>query len=124
VAFILLAAYITAQSLYTLANSSHPRQSEAGIVWLALTAAAMFGLAAAKAATGKQLGNRVLQTEAHVTLIDGYLALAVLAGLILNAAAGLWWADPLAGFVIVGYGLREGSAALAESGHEEQTPAR
>jgi divalent metal cation (Fe/Co/Zn/Cd) transporter len=124
VAFILLAAYITAQSLYTLASSSHPRQSESGIVWLALTAVAMFRLAAGKAKTGKQLGNRVLQTEARVTLIDGYLALAVLAGLILNAAAGLWWADPLAGFVIVGYGLREGSAALAASGHEEQTPAR
>jgi divalent metal cation (Fe/Co/Zn/Cd) transporter len=116
-AFILLAAYITAQSLYTLASSSHPRQSETGIVWLALTAVAMFGLAAGKAKTGKQLGNRVLQTEARVTLIDGYLALAVLTGLILNAAAGLWWADPLAGFVIVGYGLREGRAALAEAAY-------
>jgi divalent metal cation (Fe/Co/Zn/Cd) transporter len=117
VAFILLAAYITAQSLYTLASSSHPRQSWTGIVWLALTAVAMFVLAAGKANTGKQLGNRVLQTEARVTLIDGYLALAVLAGLILNAAAGLWWADPLAGFVIVGYGLREGRAALAEAAY-------
>jgi divalent metal cation (Fe/Co/Zn/Cd) transporter len=114
-AFILLAVYITAQSLYTLASSSHPRQSWTGIVWITLTAVVMFGLAAGKAKTGKQLGNRVLQTEAGVTLIDGYLALAVLAGLILNAAAGLWWADPLAGFVIVGYGMQEGRAALAEA---------
>jgi hypothetical protein len=35
------------------------------------------------------------------------LAVAVLAGLTANAAAGRWWADPLAALVIVGYALRE-----------------
>jgi len=54
----------------------------------------MFVLAAAKRSTGRALGNRVLEREARVTLIDGLLAVAVLAGLILNAWAGLWWADP------------------------------
>jgi divalent metal cation (Fe/Co/Zn/Cd) transporter len=54
----------------------------------------------------------VLETEARVTLIDGYLAAAVLAGLVLNAAAGWWRADPLAGLVIVVYGAREGWTAL------------
>ena len=29
------------------------------------------------------------------------------AGLALNAAAGLWWADPLAGYVVVFYAARE-----------------
>lgn len=38
-------------------------------------------------------------TEGHVTLIDAYLAGAVLIGLILNALFGLWWADPLATLV-------------------------
>lgn len=28
-------------------------------------------------------------------------------GLVLNAAAGAWWADPVAGFVIVYYAARE-----------------
>ena len=49
----------------------------------------------------------MLRTEGRVTLVDGILALAVLAGLALNAAAGLWWADPLAALVIVFYALRE-----------------
>lgn len=49
----------------------------------------------------------VLTTEGRVTLIDGILALAVLAGLALNALAGAWWADPLATLVIVFYALRE-----------------
>jgi divalent metal cation (Fe/Co/Zn/Cd) transporter len=50
-----------------------------------------------------------------VTLIDGYLALAVLAGLVFNATLSWWWADPLAGLVIVFYGAREGWAALREA---------
>jgi divalent metal cation (Fe/Co/Zn/Cd) transporter len=115
VAFLLLAAYISVQSVFVLVTAAHPRHSLAGIVWLALTAAAMFVLAAAKHRTGRALGSRVLQTEARVTLIDGLLALAVLLGLTLNAAAGLWWADPAAAFVIVYYGAREGWHALRES---------
>ena len=49
----------------------------------------------------------MLITEGRVTLVDGILAVAVLAGLVLNAVAGWWWADPLAALVIVFYALRE-----------------
>ena len=115
VAFLLLTAYISAQLIYVLVTAAHPRHSLAGIVWLALTAAAMFGLAAAKHRTGRALGNRVVQTEARVTLIDGLLATVVLLGLTLNAAAGLWWADPASALVIVYYGAREGWHALNET---------
>ena len=44
-----------------------------------------------------------MQAEGRVTFIDGVLATAVLLGLALNATLGWWWADPLAGFVIVIY---------------------
>lgn len=115
VAFLLLAVYIAAQSVYVLASGAHPHRSLLGIVWLALTAVAMFALAAGKHATGRALANRVLMTEARVTVIDGLLASAVLVGLILNAAFGWWWADPAAAFVIVYYGLREGWHALHET---------
>lgn len=66
----------------------------------------MFAPAFGKARTGAALGNPVLQTEGRVTLIDGILATAVLAGLALNAALGWWWADP-AGYVLVYYAARE-----------------
>ena len=115
VAFVLLALYIGAQSLYVLAAGFRPHHSQLGIVWLALTAAAMFALAYGKSATGRALGNRVLETEARVTIIDGLLAVAVLVGLVLNAVLGWWWADPLAAFVIVYYGVREGRAALTQA---------
>jgi divalent metal cation (Fe/Co/Zn/Cd) transporter len=71
----------------------------------------MLLLAFAKKRIGIQLANRVLLTEANVTLIDAYLAMAVLIGIGLNATVGLWWADPLAALVIVYYGVREGIAA-------------
>jgi divalent metal cation (Fe/Co/Zn/Cd) transporter len=115
VAFLLLAAYVAAQSLYVLLAASRPHHSLVGITWLALTAAAMFALASGKRRTGRALGNRVLQTEARVTVIDGLLATAVLVGLVLNVTAGLWWADPAAAFVIVYYGAREGWQALHET---------
>ena len=113
-AFVLLAVYIAAQSIYVLAARVHPHHSQLGILWLALTVLAMFALASSKSRTGRALGNRVLRTEARITVIDGLLALAVLAGLVLNASLGWWWADPLAAFVIVYYGAREGRAALTE----------
>ncbi len=106
-AFLALAAYLAVQSAVVLANGYHPRHSTLGIMWTAVTAMAMFALAAGKARTGAALGNPVLLTEGRVTLVDGILAVAVLAGLALNAAAGLWWADPLAALVIVFYALRE-----------------
>jgi divalent metal cation (Fe/Co/Zn/Cd) transporter len=106
-AFLALAAYLTAQSATVLITGYHPGHSALGIGWTAVTAAAMFTLAIGKARTGRALGNQVLITEGQVTLVDGILAVAVLAGLALNAVAGLWWADPLAALVIVFYALRE-----------------
>jgi divalent metal cation (Fe/Co/Zn/Cd) transporter len=75
----------------------------------------MFALAAGKRAIGRALGNPVLQTEGRVTFIDGLLATAVLVGLVLNNWVGAWWADPLAGYVIVYYGAKEAVAAFHES---------
>lgn len=112
VAFLLLALYILAQSAYTLVSQQHPDTSPIGIFWLAVTALAMFLLAYGKGRTGEQLGNVILQKESKITVIDGMLAVAVLAGILLNALVGFWWADPLAGLVIVYYGIKEGVQAL------------
>jgi divalent metal cation (Fe/Co/Zn/Cd) transporter len=107
VAFAALAVYLAVQSTGVFVSGSRPGRSPAGIGWTAATAIAMFGLAAGKARTGEALGNPVLRTEGRVTLIDGLLAAAVLAGLALNLTVGWWWADPAAGYVLVVYGARE-----------------
>jgi divalent metal cation (Fe/Co/Zn/Cd) transporter len=72
----------------------------------------MVALAAGKTRTGHALDNPVLTAEGRVTVIDGLLAGAVLLGLLLNATAGWWWADPAAGLVIVYYALREARHTL------------
>jgi divalent metal cation (Fe/Co/Zn/Cd) transporter len=107
VGFALLAVYLLMQSTWVLAAGFHPHHSPLGLGWTSATAAAMFALAAGKARTGHALNNPVLQAEGRVTLIDGLLAVAVLIGLALNTALGWWWADPLAGYVLVYYALRE-----------------
>ena len=112
-AFLALAVYLTVQSLLVLVTGHRAGHSVLGIVWTAVTAAAMFALAAGKARTGKALGNPLLTTEGRVTLVDGILAVAVLAGLAVNAAAGWWWADPAAALVIVFYALREAREIFA-----------
>jgi divalent metal cation (Fe/Co/Zn/Cd) transporter len=112
IAFLGLALYVLAQATYTLLSRSHPDRSLGGIAWLAATLIAMLLLAYGKRATGEKINNAVLLTESRVTLIDALLAAAVFAGLTLNAAFGWWWADPLAGLVIVYYGLKEGRAAM------------
>ena len=106
-AFGALAVYLLVQSTLVLAIGYRPRHSPLGIAWTAVTAVVMFALAAGKARTGRALGNPVLTTEGRVTLIDGILAVAVLLGLALNAAAGIWQADPVAGYVLVGYAGKE-----------------
>jgi divalent metal cation (Fe/Co/Zn/Cd) transporter len=113
-AFVVLAIYIAIEAGYTLLAAGHPRPSTLGIIWTAMTCIVMLALAAGKARTGRALGNRVLQTEGRVTLVDAYLAAAVLLGLVLNSGLDWWWADPLAGLVIVFYGLREGRQALSD----------
>ncbi|WP_406437710.1 cation transporter [Streptomyces sp. NBC_00631] len=107
VGFGLLAVYLLVQSTWVLAVGFRPHHSPLGVGWTAVTAAVMFALARGKARTGAALDNPVLKTEGRVTLIDGLLAAAVLLGLLLNSLAGLWWADPAAGYVLVLYALRE-----------------
>ena len=111
-AFMLLAVYVAAQAVYVLLREDLPAASIEGIAWTTITCAVMLGLAYGKARVGGALDNPVLRTEGRVTLVDAYLAGAVLAGLVLNALLGWWWADPLAGVIIVVYGLKEGWAAL------------
>jgi hypothetical protein len=117
-AFLLLAVYVTALAGFALAGGHHPGPSGLGIAWTAATCVVMLVLARGKAVTGAALCNPVLQAEGRVTLVDACLAAAVVVGLSVNAAFGWWWADPVAGLVIVGYALREARLTLRPSGDQ------
>jgi divalent metal cation (Fe/Co/Zn/Cd) transporter len=107
VAFAALGLYLGVQSTVVLIAGYHPHHSPAGVAWTALTALVMLALARGKTRTGIALDNPVLRTEGRVTMIDALLALTVMIGLILNSGFGWWWADPLAGYVIGLYAVRE-----------------
>ena len=61
-----------------------------------------------KRRVGNQLGSSAAVKEASQTQLCAYLSVALLVGLVLNAAAGLWWADPLAALFIAGVAVKEG----------------
>jgi divalent metal cation (Fe/Co/Zn/Cd) transporter len=111
-AFLTLAIYLGVQSTLVLVIGFRPHHSPIGIVWTAMTAIAMFALASGKARVGAALDNPVLRAEGRVTMIDGILATAVLSGLVLNTFAGWWWADPVTGYLILYYALREARGTL------------
>jgi divalent metal cation (Fe/Co/Zn/Cd) transporter len=71
-AFAALAFYLLVQSTVVLAVGYRPGHSVLGIVWTAVTAVAMFTLAAGKARIGVALDNPVLRTEGRVTMIFGH----------------------------------------------------
>lgn len=111
-AFAVLAAYLGLQLVMVFTVQSRPEPSALGIAWTSLTFFVMLALAWGKIRTGRALNNPVLRAEGKVTLIDAGLAGTVLAGLVLNALLGWWWADPLAGGVIIYYAVHEAVHAL------------
>jgi divalent metal cation (Fe/Co/Zn/Cd) transporter len=113
-AFVLLAAYLLVQAAVALILGHRATPLIGGIAWTALTALVMSALAWGKWAVGKRLDNPVLLTEGRVTLIDAILATSVLLGILLDYTLGWWWADPLAGLVIVFYAAREASHIFRE----------
>lgn len=115
IGFFAISIYIFFQATYLLFKDVHPAVSIIGIIWTGMTLLVMLALAYGKRATGRKLNNSVLLTEGRVTLVDAYLAGAILIGLSLNALYSWWWADPIAGMVIVFYGIREGIEAIKHS---------
>jgi divalent metal cation (Fe/Co/Zn/Cd) transporter len=106
--FFLLAAYVTVASVYDLAGGHHPGTSWVGIGLAAFTAPTMPLLARAKRKVGHALGSSATVSEASQSQLCAYLSIALLVGLLANAVAGWWWADPAAALVIAAVALKEG----------------
>ncbi len=115
-AFMLLSLYLLVRSAQVLMEQVHPQTSIVGGVWLVITALAMFSLAYGKRIIGTQLKNTILLEESVVTVVDGFLAVAILIGVLLNAAAGWWWADAAASLVLAIVSIRE-ATHIFHGGH-------
>jgi divalent metal cation (Fe/Co/Zn/Cd) transporter len=114
--FFILAAYVTVESLRTLIYGQHPQTSWIGIALAAFTAVTMPLLAAAKRRVGRKLHSSATVKEASQTQLCAYLSVTLLVGLLANALAGWWWADPLAALVIAGVAVSEGRSSWRGEG--------
>jgi divalent metal cation (Fe/Co/Zn/Cd) transporter len=119
VSFLVLAAYVAFEAVRTLAAGDRPEASPVGIALTALSIGVMLWLARAKRETGEALGSRALVADSHQTYACWYLSVTTLAGLALNAAFGLWWADPLAALVIAAFLVHEAREAWEGEGHDD-----
>lgn len=108
ISFFLLAPYIAQDALRTLINAHHPSTSWIGIGLSVSSILVMPALGRAKQRIGARLGSGATAGEGAQNMLCAYLAAGVLAGLALNAAFGLWWADPAVALGIAALALREG----------------
>jgi len=108
ITFFLLAPYIAQDAIRTLANGEHPATSWLGIGLSISSIIVMPLLGQAKHRIGRRLGSAATTGEGTQNLLCAYLAAGVLASLALNAALGLWWADPAVALGIAAIALHEG----------------
>jgi divalent metal cation (Fe/Co/Zn/Cd) transporter len=106
--FFVLAAYVGVESIRDLVAGHHPEASWVGIGLAAFTAPTMPLLARAKERVGSRLNSSATVKEGAQNMLCAYLSIALLIGLLANAVAGWWWADPAAALVIAAVALREG----------------
>src|SRR6267143_425660 len=112
ICFLFLAAYIAYESATDLWLKRAPEHSIAGIVLACVSLAVMPLLSRAKRRVGHALGSAAMHADAKQTEFCTYLSAILLAGLLLNAIFGLWWADPVAGLIMVPIIAKEGVDGL------------
>jgi divalent metal cation (Fe/Co/Zn/Cd) transporter len=110
--FLALALYVGWEAVEALRLGAAPDRSVTGILLAAVSVIVMLLLARAKRRVARTISSGALEADARQTDFCTYLSAIVLAGLLLNAALGWWWADPVAGLAMVPIIGREGVAAL------------
>jgi divalent metal cation (Fe/Co/Zn/Cd) transporter len=109
--FFALATYVTVEAVRGLLGAGEAEHSPVGIVLVAISVVVMPFLSYAQRRAGRELGSATAVADSKQTLLCTYLSAAVLAGLVLNAALGWWWADPIAGLVLAALAVKEGRNA-------------
>jgi divalent metal cation (Fe/Co/Zn/Cd) transporter len=112
VCFLSLAAYIAYESATDLWSKRPPEHSVPGIILACVSLVVMPVLSRAKRKVGHALGSAAMHADAKQTEFCTYLSAILLAGLLLNAIFGLWWADPVAGLIMVPIITKEGIEGL------------
>lgn len=115
ISFFVLAAYVSFEAMRDLVGQHRAEESMVGIVLSVVALAVMVPIAIAQQRTGRALDNPVLVAQSKETWISNYLSVSLLVGLGLNAAFGLWWADPVVALLVAAIAIKGGSDAWRES---------
>ena len=110
--FLVLAAYVTYEAASDLLRRKAPDGSLPGIILACVSLVVMPLLSRAKRKVGRGLRSAAMHADARQTEFCTYLSAILLVGLLLNAAFGLWWADPVGALVMVPIIAKEGVDAL------------
>jgi divalent metal cation (Fe/Co/Zn/Cd) transporter len=110
--FLVLAAYVGYGALNNLMQKRASEHSLPGIVLACVSLVAMPLLSRAKRRVAAHLQSAAMNADAKQTEFCTYLSAILLGGLLLNAVANLWWADPLAGLIMVPIIAKEGVEGL------------
>ena len=112
VSFLLLAAYVTVESIESVVERQGPERSAVGIMIALLSLVVMPWLAYAKRKTAGRLSSGALQADSRQTSLCAYLSAILLGGLSMHSLLGWWWADPVAALCMVPIIGNEGRKAL------------
>ena len=112
ICFLLLAAYVAAESVRALWSRSQPERSLAGMLIAVAAVVVMPLLGRAKRRVAAQLGSGALHADSRQADFCAYLSAILLAGLLLHWLLGWWWADPAAALIMTPIIAREGWQGL------------
>lgn len=110
--FFALAAYVTFEALRSLTGAADPQPSGVGVALAAVSVVVMPTVSWLERRAGRELGSSSVVADSRQTLLCAWLSGVLLVGLLLNAAFGWSWADPIAALVIAAVAVREGREAL------------
>jgi divalent metal cation (Fe/Co/Zn/Cd) transporter len=108
VCFLALAIYVVYESASDLVSRKAPEHSIPGIVLACVSLIVMPVLSRAKKKVATSLGSLAMHADAKQTDFCVYLSAILLIGLLLNTMLGWYWADPLAGLIMVPIIAKEG----------------
>jgi divalent metal cation (Fe/Co/Zn/Cd) transporter len=110
--FLLLAAYVSYDSIKSLLWREKPRESVPGIILAIASVIVMPLLVRAKKKVARGINSKALMADSKQTELCTYLSAILLGGLLLNAYLGWWWADPVAALIMVPIIVKEGIEGL------------
>ncbi len=106
--FYALATYVVVDGWLGLIGEDLPDTSPAGVAITGASLIFMPWLARAKRRTGEAIHSRLLIADAAETRLCAWLSVSTFGGLAAYSVWGWSWLDPVAGFVIAGFALKEG----------------